>query len=87
MLKTFFFLLFGILAVNTSAFGNPLLMGHDSTENLVRLSLWYEGTESFNKSSFRPGAAQKLEEQLKKRATQTPVITEELAVALENLNI
>lgn len=62
-------------------------MDHKATKSLVRLSLWYEGAQSFDKSMFRPGAAEELLKEQSQVAENTPVMTEELTVALDNLDV
>lgn len=61
--------------------------GHDATKNLVRLSLWYEGPQSFNDSLFRPGAAEELAKKASEGTEKTKNLPEELTVALKNLEV
>lgn len=82
LVTTFIFL----AAANTANAGATHL-NHKQTRKVVRLSLWYEGTSPYDKSMFKPGAAEEL---LKNSADSTPnkpQINEELAVALDNLQI
>lgn len=73
-----------LLAPTAKAVSFPQLQ---DTKELVRLSLWYEGTDSFDQSLFRPGAAFEWMENESQVADNTAIISEELATALENWNI
>lgn len=70
----------------STALANAMFMNHDAVKGLVRLSLWYEGAQSFNKSAFRPGATEELLKSAENEAENAVIITEELAVALEKAN-
>lgn len=61
-------------------------LDHEATKGTVRLSLWYEGTESYEKSMFRPGAAEALIQEVAQAPENTNQISEELAVALDRLD-
>ncbi|MEX0799310.1 MAG: hypothetical protein WEB87_00485 [Bacteriovoracaceae bacterium] len=88
MFKRFILALFMIIGPQSTALAlDAGLMDHQATKKLVRLSLWYEGTQKFEKSAFRPGGAQDLIKEAQNPNEGAPVITEELAVALENINI
>lgn len=60
---------------------------HKATKDLVRLSLWYEGAQNFNKSLFRPGAAEEIAKKAVQDTENTKPLPEELTVALKNLEV
>ena len=81
-----FILFISILASSVCASSaEAAYMNHKATKGLVRLSLWYEGMDSFQNSIFKPGAADRIVEDLAQTAESAKVLTEELEVALDNI--
>lgn len=61
-------------------------LDHDATKGMVRLSLWYEGANSFEKSMFRPGAALEMAKNVSQVSENKVEISPELESALESFD-
>ncbi|MCO4753119.1 MAG: hypothetical protein KC478_01485 [Bacteriovoracaceae bacterium] len=85
MLKNLFIAIIALSATTSIAKANTLHMDHGELKNMVRMSLWYEGTTNFESSAFRPGAAFEMLAQSEAAQEDTVELSEELAVALENI--
>ncbi len=85
MLKHLFIAIIALSATTSIARANTLHMDHGELKNMVRMSLWYEGTSSFESSAFRPGAALEMLAQSDTEQEDTVELSEELSVALDNM--
>tara|TARA_Y100000780_G_scaffold232567_1_gene266630 strand:+ start:22127 stop:22390 length:264 start_codon:yes stop_codon:yes gene_type:complete len=87
MLKRLFIAIIALSATTSIAKASTMHLDHGQMKKLVKMSLWYEGTSEFENSAFRPGAAMELLAEAGDEGSQTPELSEELTIALENLSI